>query len=130
MEKKQLDELKTQAITNIEKYRNKKIYARVNHVSKSGMSRRIEYYCVHDGVIDRVGYLIACLAGYKYDIDKGGLNVGGCGMDMIFSVLSNFNYFMAQQDTGKTLAELLKSKECGEHIYDKYFFDANNYGNL
>lgn len=115
----------------IEQFRGKKVYANVNHVSRSGMSRRIEYYSVRaDGNIMRIGYYIAQIAGYPYDVDKGGLNVGGCGMDMIFSVLSDFNYTMATHDTGKTIQELLKSKECGERIHDKYFFDANNYGSL
>jgi len=37
---------------------------------------------------------------------------------------------MAQKDTGKTLQELLKTKECGKHIYDTYFVNANNYVRL
>ena len=115
----------------IEQFRGKKVYAILNHVSRSGMSRRIEYYCADkDGEIFRLGYYIAQIADYPYDVDKGGLLVGGCGMDMIFSVLSNFNYAMATHDTGKTIQDLLKTKECGERIYDKYFFNANNYGSL
>jgi hypothetical protein len=48
-------------------------------------------------------------------------------MDMIYSVLSNLNYEMAKRDTGKTIQELLETGECGTHIYDKYFTNANNY---
>lgn len=121
---------KKRAVETLQKYRGKKVYAIVNSVSRSGMSRRIEYYVVHEDEIVRIGYLIARITENSYDINKGGLLVGGCGMDMIFSVLSNFNYAMAKIDTGKTLTELLESKKCGERIYDKYFFDANNYGCL
>jgi hypothetical protein len=115
-----------QAVKTIEQYRGKEVYAIVNKVSRSGMSRRIEIYVVNDEKrMSRIGWLVAQIAGYSYDIDKGGILAEGCGMDMIFSILSNFNYAMAQIDTGKTLQELLKSKECGEHIYDTYFFNAS-----
>jgi hypothetical protein len=90
------------------------------------MSRRIEYYVVDAaGEICRIGYLIARIADYGYDVDKGGVRADGCGMDMIFSVISNFNYKMADID-GKT-AEL---RAAGERIYDHYFFDANRYNTL
>ena len=112
----------------IEQFRGKRIYARVNNVSRSGMSRRIEYYAVtNDGEIMRIGYYIAQILNSSYNVDKGGLLVGGVGMDMIFSVLSNFNYTMAKHDTGKSITELLKTKQCGERIYDNYFIDADNY---
>ncbi len=106
----------------LQQFRNKEIAAVIKSVSSSGMSRRIEFYA--DGY-NRIGYSLAVLGNYSYN-DKG-LRVDGCGMDMIFSVLSKFNYFAAQKDTGKTIQELLKTKECGERIYDKYFFNANNY---
>jgi len=111
----------------IDNYRGMRFGAIVKSVSRSGMSRRIEIYA---GDFERIGYHIAVIADYSYNVDKGGLKVDGCGMDMIFSVLSNFNYAMARHDTGKTIQELLKTKECGEHIYDKYFTNANNYKNL
>ena len=100
------------------------VYGTVNSVSRSGMSRRIEFYVAHEkNEIRRIGYYIAKIAGYPYDADKG-LLVKGCGMDMLFAVLSNFNYAVAQLETGKTLTELLNSGEYGR-IYNDYFFDAN-----
>ena len=116
-----------QAWEYLEQFRGKEIAACVKSVSRSGMSRRIEFYA--DGY-NRIGYYIAACADYPYDANKGGLKVDGCGMDMVFSVLSNFNYAAAYHDTGKTIQELLKSKECGERIYDKYFFNADNYRTL
>ena len=49
---------------------------------------------------------------------------------MIFHVLTNLNYHMAKHDTGKTIQELLNTKECGERIYDNYFTDADRYNTL
>jgi hypothetical protein len=73
-----------------------KIYANVNSVSRSGMSRRISFYMVEDGAISRVTREVAWLTGWvpvgenksrgKYMVDAG-LYVGGCGMDMIFHTL-------------------------------------------
>ena len=117
---------KQHAYDMLKQYRGRKFYAIVNSVSRSGMSRRIEYYCVDDyKTIQRIGYYIARICGYPYSVDKGGLSVGGCGQDMIFSVLSNFNYEMAKLDT-----ELLDSKELGKNICDKHFTNASNYGKL
>ena len=101
------------------------VYGTVNSVSRSGMSRRIEFYVATEkNEIRRIGYYIAKIAGYPYNADKGGILVNGCGMDMLFSVLSNFNYAMAQFETGKPLTELLNSGKYGR-IYDDYFFDAS-----
>lgn len=73
-----------------------KIYANVNSVSRSGMSRRISFYMVEDGAIARVTREVAWLTGWvpvgehksrgKWMVDAG-LWVGGCGMDMIFHTL-------------------------------------------
>jgi len=117
-------EEKKQSIEILQKYRGKQVAAIINKVSRSGMSRKIEFYA--DGY-NRIGYYIARIIDYPYNIDKGGITVTGCGMDMIFHVLSNFNYAMATIDTNKTIQELLESKECGERIYDDYFFNADRY---
>ena len=90
------------------------------------MMRRMEFFA---SGYNRIGRDIAIICGYSYDIDKG-MAVGGCGMDMVFSVLSNLNYAMATHDTNKDISELLKTKECGERIYDTYFTNANRYNLL
>lgn len=88
-----------------------KIYAIVNSVSRSGMSRRISFYMVdettknapltdegytRDTFIRRVTREVAWLTGWvpvgehksrgKWMVEAG-LYVGGCGMDMIFHTL-------------------------------------------
>lgn len=113
----------------LESVRGKKIACNIVSVSRSGMTRRMRFYACVDDDMKEITYLIGAIAGYSQDKNHD-LIVGGCGMDMIFSVLSNFNYAMAKYDTGKSIQELLKSKECGEHIYDKYFINANDYRTL
>ncbi len=122
----QTKEAQEHAYEVLKKYRGQQIAAVVKSVSQSGMSRRIEFYA---GNYERIGGYIADFLEMSYDPDKG-IKIGGCGMDMIFHILSNLNYAMAQKDTGKTLQELLATKECGEHIYDTYFVNANSYVRL
>ena len=112
-----------------------KVYAIVNSVSRSGMSRRIEFYTVINGNISRIGYRIAAVLDYGYDVDKGGLNVSGCGMDMIFSVLSDLNYKMAELDnpgvSWDDIPGIIQKKFWkSDNYYGWYFCDANNYGRL
>lgn len=109
----------------IEKIRGKKIIVNIASVSRSGMTRKMDFYIYDDG-LKKINHIISDIADYSCD-KNGRIIVGGCGMDMIFSVLSAFNYSMAMFDTGKNIQELLKTGECGERIYDKYFIDSNNY---
>ena len=109
---------KTEAYEYLKKYRGQKFACAIKSVSRSGMSRKMEFYAPN---FDRIGYYIARIIDYPYNPDKG-LSVSGCGMDMIFHVLSSLNYAMARLD-GK-YDEL---KEKGERIYDNYFIDASNY---
>jgi len=118
---------KLEAYEILKKYRGQKIGACIKSVSKSGMSRKIEFYSSN---FDRIGYYIAKIIGYSYNVEKGGIKVDGCGMDMIFHVLSSLNYEMAKLDTGKSITELLKTGECGVRIYDNYFTDASHYSYL
>jgi hypothetical protein len=115
----------------LETLRGKKFYCNIVSVSRSGMTRKMKFYA-HNPKFNElcsITYLVGIIAGYNFD-KNGDLIVSGCGMDMVFSVVSNFNYAMAKLDTGKSIQELLQTKECGEHIYDKYFTNANNIGIL
>lgn len=82
------------------------VYAVVTHVSRSGMSRSIEFYvpCMNrDWKLDivdghtvrrdvrRMGIAkitrdVAYALGYRIDRRNGGVIVGGCGMDMCWHV--------------------------------------------
>jgi membrane protease subunit (stomatin/prohibitin family) len=65
---------------------DKRVYSILRHVSASGMSRRIDFYCIRDNRPVWLSYDIARALDYKQS-DKGGLVVGGCGMDMGFHVV-------------------------------------------
>lgn len=91
--KKQIDEQMAEALRYI---KAGKIYADIKSVSRSGMSRRITFYYVKNSAIVRATPQIAWLCGEvmpgKYDqggkeLIEYGLNVAGCGMDMIFNTL-------------------------------------------
>lgn len=67
------------------------VYTVLRHVSRSGMSRSISV--LHqdaDGISD-VSYLVARALGDKLDRERGGVKVGGCGMDMGFSLVYNLS---------------------------------------
>jgi len=84
----------------------KKIYATVNHVSSSGMTRRISFFIVApytrtgaDGkkhttheVMNITGYVAHALGYPRHR--EGGLIVQGCGMDMGFHVVYNLGRTM------------------------------------
>ena len=73
----------------------KTIYAKVNHVARSGMSRNMSLYiaCVKDGqsYIQDITYLVASACGYRYNYEKDSIVVGGYGMDMCFEVVYNLS---------------------------------------
>ncbi len=88
---------------------NGEIYAKINKVSASGMTRYISFYRSQKDTtqIQNVTGEVAWLANYttvgsykqwaKYIIDDG-LKVQGCGMDMIFHVLySTLPYEQAKE---------------------------------
>lgn len=69
------------------------VYGVVRSVSRSGMSRRIDFY-----VIDKADARPVFLTGYistflrmPWKDQRDGLTVNGCGMDMIFHVVNNLS---------------------------------------
>lgn len=62
----------------------------LRHVSKSGMLRSISPL---DG-LDDVSYLVARALDLKTDRDRGGVKVGGCGMDMGFHLVYELAYVL------------------------------------
>lgn len=85
----QLEQLKNEAIELLEKANNT-IHTDLLHVSKSGMTRRIDCFVIVDGEIININHLIAEIDGKKID-SKGGIRVQGCGMDMGFSLVYNLS---------------------------------------
>ena len=121
------------ALDKLVEYKGKKVWAKVNTVSRSGMSRRISLYVVYIGTrrdnktgknkraphIQRLDYWVARATGRKSNED--GVLIGGCGMDMIFALIESINW------------AVWKYEHPGEDIgarYYNYCFDANDYGYL
>jgi hypothetical protein len=94
----------------------------ITSVSKSGMSRRIKFYAAD---FQHVGYYIAVLLDLPWD-DCKGLRVDGCGMDMIFDVLSRLNFIMAELDTTEERQAWVDTNP-KKMIGHDYFTDANHY---
>lgn len=63
------------------------IYHTVKKVSSNGMSRQISFYIVNKGKIRTINWELSHILDYKRNPDNGALKVGGCGMDMGFSVV-------------------------------------------
>lgn len=68
------------------------VYTVLRHVSKSGMSRRIDLYTIGE---DRKPIFLtgwaACAMGDSWDRKNGGIRVPGCGMDMGFHLVYNLS---------------------------------------
>lgn len=74
------------------------VYTVLNSVSSSGMSRHITVIIARHGnknskrkpFIQNISAYVSDICGYKWNGD-GSLTVGGCGMDMGFSVVYNLS---------------------------------------
>lgn len=77
------------------------VHTILRHVSSSGMSRRISVLVTTpDGPLDVSGYVAQVLDMRRNDRD-GALVVGGCGMDMGFSVVYNLGYHLWPKGTAE-----------------------------
>lgn len=63
------------------------LYCVLRHVSKSGMSRVIDLKKIDGEQVLSLGWNVAKALGYKYDRDREGVKVSGCGMDMGFALV-------------------------------------------
>ena len=67
------------------------VYTKVDHVSRSGMSRVISCYVVDGGEIRDISYFVSQALGWGQSDKHGGVKVGGCGMDMGFHLVYSFS---------------------------------------
>jgi hypothetical protein len=127
-----------QAWAFLEQFKGRQVKAEVQSVSRSGMSRRIRFYAAYiddrtkePGIAD-ITWAIARIGGYG--MNDRGLRVDGCGMDMCFAVISNFNYLAASHDLASKGLDIYWNTPEGKkalglepdaRIYDIYFFNAN-----
>lgn len=67
------------------------IVASIKHISSSGMNRDIAFAMItSQGRLFNITYCMSLLDEHKLN-DNHTIRVGGCGMDMIFHSLYNFN---------------------------------------
>jgi hypothetical protein len=70
------------------------VYTTIHHVSRSGMSRSISLHIVNAGEIGDISGFAAHAMGSTMDHKRGGIKVGGCGMDMGFHLVYNLSRTM------------------------------------
>lgn len=66
------------------------VYARVESVAKSGMSRTISFYTIEGGELRNITGAIGEVVGHSRDRRTGGLRVRGSGADMIWRTLYSY----------------------------------------
>jgi len=64
----------------------------LRHTSRSGMSRIIDVVKFNGEDVLSLGYNIALALDNRYDREREGVKVGGCGMDMGFNLIYNLSY--------------------------------------
>lgn len=67
------------------------VYGVVRSVSRSGMQRVISFFYIDSGQLIYLDHKIEVLCGYR-QAKQQGVIVNGCGMDMVFSVVSALSY--------------------------------------
>lgn len=75
-----------------------KTYSRINTVSRSGMSRTIDFFmAIGAGEMVNINYYISKTCGYSRNKD-GAIRVSGCGMDMGFAVIYDLGRVLYKQN--------------------------------
>ena len=75
--------------------REQEIFCIIRHVSQSGMTRHISFFCIVDNEPRFLDGLISDYLDYRHNKSYTGLVVGGCGMDMAFSVVNHLQEQMS-----------------------------------
>jgi len=69
------------------------VYTILRHCSRSGMQRTIDAVTMRNGDgVSSLGPRVAVAIGAKFDRDRWGTKMGGCGMDMGFHLVYNLSY--------------------------------------
>lgn len=77
------------------------VHTVLRHVSRSGMQRSIS--CLSggaDGGVQDWSWAVARAIGMKFDRDRGGVKIGGCGMDMGFAIVYDLSYALYGEGFG------------------------------
>lgn len=65
------------------------VYTQLKHCSRSGMQRVIQLVVIEDNVPRYIGYTAAIAMADRYDRNREGIVIGGCGMNMGFALVYN-----------------------------------------
>jgi hypothetical protein len=76
------------------------VYCVLRHRSRSGMQRVIQLIDIRaPRYLHFLGYNAAAALGYRYDNEREGVVVGGCGMDMGFHLVSTLSKALFGKET-------------------------------
>lgn len=64
-----------------------RVYTILRHVSRSGMFRIIDCFVIVDNSPLWIGASVAKILGFKYDFDRQGIKISGCGSDMGYEIV-------------------------------------------
>ena len=81
------------------------IHTVLRHCSRSGMSRSISLIIARDGAPEDITYWAARALGDRIDQRRGGIVVGGCGMDMGFHLVYSLSRRLFPDGFGTPSAE-------------------------
>lgn len=76
------------------------VFCVLRNVSRSGMSRTISFFAIQGKDLRNLDAYISDALGYRW-MQGGGLQVGGCGMDMGFSVVYDLGSALWPKGTKK-----------------------------
>ena len=102
------------------------LYTQIKHVSRSGTQRTIQVVkinCKNKGEPELLylGYTVAEALGWKYDQEREGVKVGGCGMDMGFHIVHSLGYALygkeASEGEGKEANALREALYNADSFY-------------
>lgn len=68
------------------------VYCLLKSVARSGMSRTIQLIYIANNEPHYIGYNASKVVGERWDSDKGGIVIRGCGMDMGFALVCDLSY--------------------------------------
>jgi len=105
----------TEKINTVRGFKGSEIYCNIVKVSASGMTRKMKFYSIKENRLINITDEFAAICDYTMDKDYN-LIVPGCGMDMVFSVITSLNKRIALLDNIST-----------HDTYSTYIFNANEY---
>lgn len=103
MTKKEKAEQSREAIDTLRAFiqSGQRVYTSLEHVSSTGMSRRIRVYVpvkseheINGMSIRDITWHVAKACGYRFNEDKHSIVIGGAGMDMGFSIVYSLSSVM------------------------------------